>query len=103
PCLRTHRASPLFPYTTLFRSRGALFRVLRARRDALPGRYSVRRGPTGFTVVAPDGRQAAGTYGGPVELDGLLVEPDPVRQSGKRSEEHTSELQSRSDLVCRLL
>ena len=66
--------------------RGALFRVLRARRDALPGRYSVRRGPTGFTVVAPDGRQAAGTYGGPVELDGLLVEPDPVRQSGKHVE-----------------
>src|SRR5215469_18365749 len=27
----------------------------------------------------------------------------PVRQPGRRSEEHTSELQSRRDLVCRLL
>src|SRR2546421_10486643 len=31
------------------------------------------------------------------------VEDAPLRQSERRSEEHTSELQSRSDLVCRLL
>src|SRR2546421_2154978 len=29
--------------------------------------------------------------------------PPPLMQSQQRSEEHTSELQSRSDLVCRLL
>src|SRR5690349_22241833 len=35
----------------------------------------------------------------------LLREPDLINrmQAGERSEEHTSELQSRRDLVCRLL
>src|SRR5688572_32381317 len=38
---------------------------------------------------------------GPVETSPL--EPDPVHTGGGRSEEHTSELQSQSNLVCRLL
>src|SRR2546428_6804909 len=33
----------------------------------------------------------------------LVVRPHAVHVDGGRSEEHTSELQSRSDLVCRLL
>src|SRR5206468_7585920 len=38
-------------------------------------------------------------------LDGEVIEDMPVRRIGPhlRSEEHTSELQSRSDIVCRLL
>src|SRR5450432_3176913 len=59
--------STLFPYTTLFRSRGG---QVRSRRLA-------RAGDRGVQV-------------------------DPANRSA-RSEEHTSELQSRSDLVCRLL
>ena len=31
------------------------------------------------------------------------IRPDTILKEGSRSEEHTSELQSRSDLVCRLL
>src|SRR2546421_2573395 len=34
---------------------------------------------------------------------GVLMMPSPSERRRKRSEEHTSELQSRSDLVCRLL
>src|SRR5438874_2961781 len=72
-----HRRPPrstLFPYTTLFRSGGAS----RARGGALPGRGgSARRRPR------RRGR--------------------PARAGLARSEEHTSELQSRRDLVCRLL
>src|SRR5206468_10351752 len=34
---------------------------------------------------------------------GLSLEEKTVQRTGARSEEHTSELQSRSDLVCRLL
>src|SRR2546427_8976906 len=74
--IRRPPRSTLFPYTTLFRSvRAAASRVLR---DALRSR-----------------RRAAAQ---PVPLYG--AQPVPHRS---RSEEHTSELQSQSNLVCRLL
>src|SRR5437868_8678590 len=71
-------SSTLFPYTTLFRSAlGSLLRVQHKRQDAhapiLLCRGAERR----------SARQN--------------------RRMGIRSEEHTSELQSRFDLVCRLL
>src|SRR5438874_5177751 len=75
--LRRPPRSTLFPYTTLFRSgcgSGWATRLL-AR--------LVGEGPEGFGQVV-----------------GLDVSDEMVRQ---RSEEHTSELQSRRDLVCRLL
>src|SRR5206468_11537338 len=73
--------STLFPYTTLFRSRA--FAVLRPERDHcdVP---DVARG-----VRVED--RAAG------------IAEARSAAAGPRSEEHTSELQSRSDLVCRLL
>src|SRR5699024_12548660 len=70
--------SPLFPYTTLFRS--AVRRALRQARAKQQG-VSDETGKTALPV-----RLAAGD-----------------RPTGDRSEEHTSELQSRFDLVCRLL
>src|SRR5260221_10871650 len=76
--IRRPPRSTLFPYTTLFRS------VLRARR---PSRImpveKARRPRIGAPRLYP-----------PHECPGS-------QQS--RSEEHTSELQSHSDLVCRLL
>src|SRR5947207_11209004 len=69
--------STLFPYTTLFRSPRS---VMESMCQAVPVIGSRIRG---MTDLLADGR-------------GLLV---PVG----RSEEHTSELQSHSDLVCRLL
>src|SRR5438034_6186327 len=70
--------STLFPYTTLFRSMSTR---VDASASAFRGRFG-RRGP--FKL----GGRAAG-------IDSLLATA--------RSEEHTSELQSHSDLVCRLL
>src|SRR5207249_10013591 len=70
--------STLFPYTTLFRSR-----QLYASGDG----YSLRGGIRRFTGAAAVVRLA----------DARRVPAEP------RSEEHTSELQSRFDLVCRLL
>src|SRR5437588_5729602 len=71
--IRRPPRSTLFPYTTLFRS--------------------VRRGPTrvraGGGGTLPRGRPHADRR----DRSGV----------GGRSEEHTSELQSHSDLVCRLL
>src|SRR2546430_9441717 len=89
--MRRPPRSTLFPYTTLFRSRwgGALPR--RARRTAATPaakarHVSPRRGGVGRRCAAA---AACGESG---------IEP-----SSSRSEEHTSELQSQSNLVCRLL
>src|SRR5206468_12929962 len=66
---------PLFPYTTLFRSRPA-------QRPDHPGQL--------------------GQYGRHGTV-GRIQPRDHVPSNQSRSEEHTSELQSRSDIVCRLL
>src|SRR2546428_9339625 len=78
--IRRPPRSTLFPYTTLFRS------------DVLPT-FDVR-------PFAPDIPLLANI--GAVQLSRGVGEQRDVRREW-RSEEHTSELQSRSDLVCRLL
>src|SRR5690349_23281199 len=85
--LRPPPRSTLFPYTTLFRSARERD-VLRAlpRRDAGAARTSGLR----------DGRRA-------VARAARRGPPHRARRRAGRSEEHTSELQSRRDLVCRLL
>src|SRR5690349_22247705 len=83
--LRRPPRSTLFPYTTLFRSCGEAGIVQRA--PACIGDSSLR------PRAQPDHRQ-------PVERQHTQIHREwPVG----RSEEHTSELQSRRDLVCRLL
>src|SRR3712207_7650988 len=74
--IRRPPRSTLFPYTTLFRSLLDLF---------LYGRR-------GNALARPRGRRQA-----------VLSRPDQRRPLSARSEEHTSELQSRQYLVCRLL
>src|SRR2546430_13678339 len=75
--IRRPPRSTLFPYTTLFRSDNAV--------DSLRQSFPVR----GFRIRTAD-----------VERENL-----PGIKTGRhaRSEEHTSELQSQSNLVCRLL
>src|SRR5207249_10002679 len=90
--------SPLFPYTTLFRSR-----LTSWRRPASAAASSPK------PISRDDARSEAAA-----DLSGSTVTPRPSSSPagrgasrppsrGKRSEEHTSELQSRFDLVCRLL
>src|SRR5206468_10170047 len=74
---------PLFPYTTLFRS----WRSATSRYSSTPCRCS----GWGWSCCSS-------SRSGCVE-DEQQDQPQPEH----RSEEHTSELQSRSDLVCRLL
>src|SRR3712207_6980640 len=78
--IRRPPRSTLFPYTTLFRS-GVVGVEVRRRQ-----------------VAALDDHAAAGA--GPVVARGA-VDVEPLLAA--RSEEHTSELQSRQYLVCRLL
>src|SRR5437588_2501875 len=79
--IRRPPRSTLFPYTTLFRSR--LFLIL-----AL------------LTLVLASGLAAQSTANKRVTASAVAEDEDLTRL---RSEEHTSELQSHSDLVCRLL
>src|SRR5699024_11555993 len=88
-----HLTSPPSPYTTLFRSCGPPRRVLQ------PARHRPDRDE------GPHRRRHPPLPGGPLQHlaadhPGGLGLPGRPRN---RSEEHTSELQSRFDLVCRLL
>src|SRR2546427_5301530 len=97
--IRRPPRSTLFPYTTLFRSR-------RTRSGAVP--RSPRPGRPRLAVArsaSPDPRretQPACEEAQPSER-GHSAEPPRPAQGEERSEEHTSELQSQSNLVCRLL
>src|SRR5436190_6031051 len=79
--------STLFPYTTLFRS--------------------ISKSSTSTTRVAPGGSSDTGqmsTVGLKSSRSPTFVVGNTSRSVARaRSEEHTSELQSHSDLVCRLL
>src|SRR5690242_21299096 len=88
--LRRPPRSTLFPYTTLFRSAGVWI-VIRCSADwrLLPvaGRLT--------------GKSGAGAHN--CECSRANTERNARSDSHRRSEEHTSELQSHVNLVCRLL
>src|SRR2546430_10522357 len=85
--IRRPPRSTLFPYTTLFRS---CFCLCTATSGEGVKYESI--GPLALGFFEPtDGCEPEGTFKG-----GLALE-------APRSEEHTSELQSQSNLVCRLL
>src|SRR3712207_7945094 len=87
--IRRPPRSTLFPYTTLFRSLTGTGVPLSCRGDTAP---AVRTGPRRI-------RDQAGPPDPGVPAGGAASS----RTAGDRSEEHTSELQSRQYLVCRLL
>src|SRR3712207_7360658 len=88
--IRRPPRSTLFPYTTLFRS----------DRVRLAARSRPRHGPV--RLDARLGREAGGVRGALVHVRPRQLALDD-RPAALRSEEHTSELQSRQYLVCRLL
>src|SRR3712207_8107768 len=86
--IRRPPRSTLFPYTTLFRSAHRAVLVLHAQRSVVDG-HELRRSPVD-----------AGRCG---VHDSASDEKACQIDHVARSEEHTSELQSRQYLVCRLL
>src|SRR5207253_8600036 len=93
-------SSPLFPYTTLFRSRCIMSRDDESNRS---GAGRDRRLGNGLgaarrcrTAAATAGRQRVAVVRRRSAQSALFA-------ARARSEEHTSELQSRGHLVCRLL
>src|SRR5690242_21104524 len=85
--LRRPPRSTLFPYTTLFRSRED------RHAQAFPSFGSERMGAPVMSFCRIDD-QPIRTHEPVTEPDALIIQ---------RSEEHTSELQSHVNLVCRLL
>src|SRR3712207_6961995 len=89
--IRRPPRSTLFPYTTLFRSdAGAIVHHDGRQRGVSQLRDQVIVGDVGAARLPGDVHQAA-------------VPPACFQRVPDRSEEHTSELQSRQYLVCRLL
>src|SRR3712207_7145855 len=94
--IRRPPRSTLFPYTTRFRSVGAAVDLL------------IDRGATvmvGETVEWLGAEHLLARRARTPGIAGRIVEAvrDRERMAASRSEEHTSELQSRQYLVCRLL
>src|SRR3712207_9307006 len=101
--IRRPPRSTLFPYTTLFRSPlEALRHADVLERDALTGREAAarRRGHAGRERGAADHAGLPADAGADQQVIGLGAVLQDLGPS--RSEEHTSELQSRQYLVCRL-
>src|SRR5256885_9014033 len=82
--IRRPPRSTLFPYTTLFRSLGLIF-----------GWLAIRRQGIYFSMITLALAQMLFFV--------CLQAPFTGGEDGLRSEEHTSELQSPCNLVCRLL
>src|SRR2546428_9411512 len=84
--IRRPPRSTLFPYTTLFRSRWILSRLARLTSEVTRLVEDFQLGEAGRQIN-----------------EFFWSDYCDWKSSTRRSEEHTSELQSRSDLVCRLL
>src|SRR5437660_8242376 len=98
--MRPTPRSTLFPYTTLFRSR-AVEQVAAAVQVAVALKFLAER-PEVFDLVEDLRGQAVGEIDEVVYLQ-VLADQLRFAELVQRSEEHTSELQSRGHLVCRLL
>src|SRR2546422_2223668 len=91
--IRRPPRSTLFPYTTLFRSLGP---------------RTTHHAPRTFLLTFDDGYASLADHAYPVLAElgftaTTFLITDHVGRTNTRSEEHTSELQSRLHLVCRLL
>src|SRR5207253_9654596 len=98
--IRLPRRSPLLPYTTLFRSNRAWSASLAATFAACECRTIFDRADAARRLARELGRTAGSCRG---SLRRWLHAAGSRAQCRARSEEHTSELQSRGHLVCRLL
>src|SRR2546430_16149072 len=101
--IRRPPRSTLFPYTTLFRSRngapvrfGDIAEVIDSVQNARAGVWFEHQPAEGLAIQREAGANT-------IQVVDTIKELLPrLQESIPRSEEHTSELQSQSNLVCRL-
>src|SRR2546430_14113915 len=101
--IRRPPRSTLFPYTTLFRSCACCADAGERLQYTAPLQSFERQdlarlrfGPTAYVYLTPGGFEAVHGISHPEQAYALSL------SRARRSEEHTSELQSQSNLVCRL-
>src|SRR5256885_12574186 len=100
--IRRPPRSTLFPYTTLFRSAAEQSHAEgRAEGERRPHARLTREAAEPLDVVAARGRVPGARVR--VHEPPTGGQPRPHERRAPRSEEHTSELQSPCNLVCRLL
>src|SRR3712207_7881594 len=87
--IRRPPRSTLFPYTTLFRSTGET--------------KVIQEGKSGEKLVTTEVTYENGKESSKKVISQVVTKKPVAKIVAKRSEEHTSELQSRQYLVCRLL
>src|SRR3712207_7186187 len=92
--IRRPPRSTLFPYTTLFRSHA------QAGQEGVQVGRAGHHDPALALQVVDEPRPAQDLS---IKALGREIEDGEIRRGRRRSEEHTSELQSRQYLVCRLL
>src|SRR2546426_2694500 len=98
--IRRPPRSTLFPYTTLFRSEAHLLGDLRRARGGDPARQA---NAARSARVAAAGSLASPPHTAPMTATPAALALASAPTLAGRSEEHTSELQSPCNLVCRLL
>src|SRR5690606_39572858 len=100
---RPHTWSPLFPYTTLFRSIGANAAIYSLFDQLLMAPLPVHQPERLVNLAAPGPKSGSTSCNNAGDCDVIFSYP-MFRdiEKAQRSEEHTSELQSRENLVCRL-
>src|SRR5690606_42082789 len=100
PYLTTSPRPTLFPYTTLFRSKGS-------NPAKLPSEYTPKEDIVyEYFIKGTEPTEVSSKYDkltAPTNLDVMYDQVTNQHNIKIRSEEHTSELQSRENLVCRLL
>src|SRR3712207_7565846 len=96
--IRRPPRSTLFPYTTLFRSGGGVSSSTRTAAEAGDARHPARSAAKAARRRGVISSLRDGVDDERLRGDAVVALPHPAR-----SEEHTSELQSRQYLVCRLL
>src|SRR5437868_12152370 len=98
--MRRHPSPTLFPYPTLFRSQSLVTLGLLETIDAMRSTLA-RLAAVPAAVILLAAHAAMPALAAPGEF--TVVNNTSFAISELRSEEHTSELQSRFDLVCRLM
>src|SRR5260221_3146915 len=96
--IRRPPRSTLFPYTTLFRSKALAIGLF-----PLMLYFAVRRCIQAMNMVRPVAFALVTANLINLLFNWVLIYGKKIDEIGGRSEEHTSVLQSHSDLVCRLL
>src|SRR3712207_7017092 len=100
--IRRPPRSTLFPYTTLFRSALTEFKV-EGIATTLPFHRALLDDEVFLSGDYTTGFAAGRLAGLEIEASRVRAVEAPDKEARERSEEHTSELQSRQYLVCRLL